>query len=69
MITVDQAKCTGCGECVKVCPENAIDTAWGTAIVNERQCSECGACVDNCPEKALLNPSSASVDFFILKER
>lgn len=62
MIVVEQDKCNGCGECVKICPEYAIDTSWGVAVINERQCTECGACVDNCPEKALAISSSVSVD-------
>ena len=45
--------CTGCEECVEVCPENAISMDDGKPVINEIMCSGCGACIPACPEDAL----------------
>jgi hypothetical protein len=31
-VNIDQARCTGCGECIIVCPHGAIDIQWNEAI-------------------------------------
>ncbi len=50
------AKCTACGRCVAVCPQNAISigTLHGKpcAVTDRELCVECGACVDICPCEA-----------------
>lgn len=51
-LTLDKNKCTGCGTCVAVCPQNArsmeefprVDTAL---------CHSCGVCVESCPNGAI----------------
>lgn len=46
--------CLGYGDCVKICPENAITiTEKGLALINEEKCTACGKCVDICPEKVI----------------
>jgi heterodisulfide reductase subunit A-like polyferredoxin/coenzyme F420-reducing hydrogenase delta subunit len=45
--------CSGCEECVEVCPENAITMDDGKPVINEIMCSGCGACIPACPEDAL----------------
>jgi heterodisulfide reductase subunit A len=59
---VDAERCTGCGDCVKVCPlEGTIqmedregkDVKSTTAQVNPALCNGCGICVGACPEGAL----------------
>jgi Na+-translocating ferredoxin:NAD+ oxidoreductase RNF subunit RnfB len=42
--------CLGCGDCVKVCPFNAMemDTATGLPIVKDN-CTSCGVCIKSCP--------------------
>ncbi len=49
----DAEACTGCGECVEVCPENAITLEGGLPRINEVTCTGCGACIPACPEDAL----------------
>ena len=40
--------CIGLGDCVKICPQNAIYIKNNTAVVSS-QCIGCGKCVDVCP--------------------
>ncbi len=50
---VDVQRCSGCGECVLVCPYNAIQLVEGHAQVNETACKGCGTCVGHCLPKAI----------------
>ncbi len=53
---VDEAKCTGCGECVEVCPAepNVFELKDKKAkVVHPEECIDCGACEDACPEEAI----------------
>ncbi len=60
----DKAKCIGCGECVKVCPEAAILLVDGKAIIDSSKCIGCGECMLVCPTKAIvLNWSEELKDF------
>jgi heterodisulfide reductase subunit A len=45
--------CNGCGECVKICPVNAIRMEDGKARIDPFQCVGCGACVPVCPREAI----------------
>lgn len=45
--------CDGCGECVDVCPENAIRLVDEKPVINDIMCSGCGACIPACPKNAL----------------
>jgi len=53
---VDTAKCTGCGDCVEVCPLEAISLNDGKAVIDKDTCTECGLCVDECPNDAISLP-------------
>jgi len=54
MITIDEEKCTGCGECVPNCPEGAIQIIDGKArLVSDLFCDGLGACIGHCPEDAI----------------
>jgi len=50
---IDMEKCQGSGECVEVCPLDAIAVQDGKAKVDEETCGDCGACVDACPNEAI----------------
>ena len=52
-VVVDQSKCTGCGECIAVCPVESLSMADSLCIVDESTCADCGACVDVCAAGAL----------------
>ena len=49
----DPEACTGCEECVEICPEKAITMDDGKPVINEIMCSGCGACIPACTEDAL----------------
>jgi ferredoxin len=53
---IDKALCIGCGECVPLCPMDAIHLesevfSW----IDPHECAECGTCLraDICPEDAI----------------
>jgi ferredoxin len=49
-----EEKCTGCGQCLIVCPHAVLARSNGRmAVVNRDACMECGACVRNCPAEAI----------------
>jgi len=45
--------CDGCGDCVEVCPTQAISLTSGKAVVNKASCNGCGICVPACGKGAL----------------
>ncbi len=47
----DSDKCGLCGNCVEVCPVNAIRIE-GSVITNEELCIHCCACIKKCPNEA-----------------
>ena len=50
---VDAEKCTGCGECGRVCQFSAIISLGKKTMVFNELCHSCGACVRICPEGAI----------------
>jgi electron transfer flavoprotein alpha subunit len=53
-IKVLDDQCTGCGQCVAVCPFGAIVMGPnGTAVIDIAKCTYCGACVEACPVTAI----------------
>ena len=52
---VDEKKCVACGECVEVCPVDAIDIVDDVAQVDDN-CTLCGLCVDVCDYEAIGLP-------------
>ncbi|MGE5673298.1 MAG: 4Fe-4S binding protein, partial [Mycobacterium leprae] len=49
---VDPDRCEAHGECVSVCPADAI-TQNGVWQLDLTKCNLCGLCVDACPEQAI----------------
>lgn len=54
MVHIDEARCTGCGTCVSVCPTGAIRLVEGVARIEQTLCRECEACLSACPDGAIL---------------
>ena len=54
MVTIRYQDCTGCGDCVSVCPNDAIIIQNGVAAIDQAICAGCCTCVDACPEGAIF---------------
>lgn len=53
IITIDEEKCNGCGQCITDCAEGALAIVGGKAkLISEIYCDGLGACL-NCPQGAL----------------
>jgi ferredoxin len=61
--SIDEATCTGCGKCVKVCPVNAVSLVTANnplkkkkkkAKVDSGICVGCGVCAFKCSPKAMM---------------
>lgn len=46
------ARCIGCGECVRICPEKAISAVSEGLHTELARCIRCGSCADACPSGA-----------------
>jgi Fe-S-cluster-containing hydrogenase component 2 len=53
MIVIDEARCTGCGVCLNLCPQEAIVLEAERAAINQELCSGCGICISACPQGAI----------------
>ncbi len=53
-LKLDEAKCTGCGMCLEVCPHAVFRMNSRHVEIRDRDaCMECGACSRNCPVGAV----------------
>jgi ferredoxin len=54
IISIDEEKCNGCGNCIPGCPEGAIQMIDGKArLISDLFCDGLGACLGECPEGAI----------------
>jgi len=64
VITIDEAKCDGCGDCATACAEGAIAIIGGKArLVSEVYCDGLGACLGECPRGAIKLEAREAPDF------
>jgi len=53
--TVDEEKCTGCGVCLKECPQEAISGEKKKPhTIDQSKCIRCGLCRDSCKFEAIV---------------
>lgn len=50
---VNTELCTGCGACVEICPNEAIQLRKGLPFFDQAACTQCQSCVDVCPVGAI----------------
>jgi len=51
---VDIEKCTGCGECVEVCPVDVYELQdEKSAVINGEECLGCESCIAVCEQEAI----------------
>lgn len=55
IITIDEDKCTGDGECVSVCPVEMFELQAGKAVIagSADDCLGCESCVSVCPSGSI----------------
>jgi pyruvate formate lyase activating enzyme len=47
-----ESKCIGCGECVKICPQQACELTPEGIVTDDSLCIRCGQCAGVCPALA-----------------
>jgi uncharacterized Fe-S center protein len=52
-LEVDQTKCSGCGTCKNVCPNNFPEIENGKARITSELCMRCPICRSECPLNAI----------------
>ena len=55
-VAFDDASCTRCGDCVKLCPEPRVlhfGQAAAAGMIASGECTNCGRCIAVCPESSL----------------
>jgi ferredoxin-type protein NapH len=55
-VAFDDASCTRCGDCLRVCPEPRVlsfNEAALAGMIRDGACTNCAACVAICPESSL----------------
>ncbi|HOZ01770.1 MAG TPA: 4Fe-4S binding protein [Candidatus Syntrophosphaera sp.] len=51
---IDPLSCNGCGECIRICPNDAIYyNQNGEARIDQTKCTHCAECVAVCPNNAV----------------
>ena len=64
LVSIDEEKCDGCGECVTACAEGAIQVIDGKArLISETYCDGLGACIGQCPQGAITIGVREAEDF------
>lgn len=57
MPRIDRRACTGCGDCIALCPTGALGLVEGkAALIRPDACTYCSACESVCPVCAIELP-------------
>ena len=52
-LAIDNARCTGCGDCVSLCPTDALSLDEGALTLLADRCVECHLCGEHCTTDAI----------------
>ena len=64
VVSIDEEKCDGCGQCVPACAEGAIQIVDGKArLVSDVYCDGLGNCLGDCPRAAITIVEREAADF------
>ncbi len=61
---INRKKCTGCGECIQHCAQNAIFFKEEKAVIDAHKCVGCGECILICPNGFIDIKWSADMETF-----
>lgn len=50
---VDRTRCTGCGDCERICPTDAVTILDGKSHIDPELCIGCGFCMGVCSYEAI----------------
>lgn len=53
MFLVSNDRCNGCGVCIEVCPQGAMELREDKAIISQELCDGCGSCLEACARGAI----------------
>lgn len=62
---VDGELCNGCGECVDLCPMEALELIDDIACVSDEKCIGCGVCAYHCSSDAMALERTGIRDVFV----
>jgi len=62
---INQDKCTGCGECARVCRYDAIIPQSSSYTVNKFSCEGCRVCMYVCPAEAIRMEENIAGEWYI----
>ena len=65
-VRLEKEKCSGCTNCIKRCPTEAIRVQKGKAKILAERCIDCGECIRVCPyhaKNAVTDPLSSINNF------
>ncbi len=69
MIALHTEACTGCRDCVRVCPHAVLAMCEKKAVLAaEERCIECGACQLNCHDGAIEVTKGTGCLLVIIRE-
>lgn len=61
-------RCTLCGQCIRICPGNALELFDGEIMLDPSKCTACKKCADACPSRARETAGKRVDTEYVMKE-